>query len=305
MLSGNSANLNSANPNLNPKMQRQAKRVTRLPFASGIRPVHGRRLARCTTCDVPQREPVARRCTAGKVGTRAILLGAFAVLAGLAVLAGCESLDAVWDEALGPRPPDERTIIAGLLEALETGSANASERAAARDGFAANPLIRVTLPQQLTEVDRTLRRIGLGRQMDDFVLRMNRAAEAASAEAVDVLVFAVRSMTFEDARAILTGPEDAATRYFERTTRAELGRRFQPVVTDAMEQTGLTSIFRFVIDSYNRLPLVEPASFDIDDYVVNATLDGLFVLIAQEEQAIRTDPAARVTELLRRVFAEQ
>lgn len=233
------------------------------------------------------------------------VLVVFAMPTMLTMLAGCESLDAVWDDALGPRPLDERTIVAGLLEALEVGSGNASERAAAHDGFAANPLIRVTLPQQLTEVDRTLRRVGLGRQMDDFVLRMNRAAEAASAEAVDVLLPAVRSITFEDARAILTGSEDAATRYFERTTRTELGRRFQPVVTDAMEETGLTAIFRSVIDSYNRLPLVEPTSFDIDDYVVNATLDGLFVLIAQEELAIRTDPAARVTALLRRVFAEQ
>lgn len=227
------------------------------------------------------------------------------VLGTLLMVTGCESLDAVFDDAFGPRPLDERTIVAGLLQALEIGSANASDRAAALDGFAGNPLIRVTLPPQLTEVDRTLRRIGLGRQMDDFVLRMNRAAEAASGEAVDVLVLAVRSMTFEDARVILTGPEDAATRYFDRTTRADLGHRFQPVVADAMQQTGLTSLFRFVIDSYNRLPLVEPTSFDIDDYVVNATLDGLFVLIAQEELAIRTDPAARVTELLRRVFAEQ
>lgn len=223
----------------------------------------------------------------------------------LALPAGCASLDTLLDDALRPRELDERTIIAGLIEALEIGSRNSVARGSAVDGFSANPLIRIALPRELGEVDRRLRQIGLTRQMDDFVLRMNRAAERASGAATDVLLHALRSMTVEDARAMLRGPDDAATRYFERTTRGELALRFQPIVTDAMDGTGLTSLFRFVLDTYNQLPLVEPAGFDIDGYVVDATLDGLFVLIAEEELSIRTDPAARVTDLLRRVFAEQ
>ena len=227
------------------------------------------------------------------------------VVAALLAFSGCASLDDVIGEVERRRVPDERTIVAGLIEALEVGSRNSVERGSALDGFHANPLIRIALPQELTEVDRRLRRIGFERQMGDFQLRMNRAAEAAVGEAGEVLLRAVRSMTFEDARGILGGPEDAATRYFERTTRAELSERFEPIVVQAMDQTGLTSLFRFVTDSYNRLPLVEPVSFDVDSYVVDATLDGLFVLIAEEERAIRTDPAARVSDLLRRVFAEQ
>lgn len=227
------------------------------------------------------------------------------VVAALLAFSGCASLDDVIAGVERRRVPDERTIVAGLIEALEVGSRNSVEQGSALDGFYANPLIRIALPQELTEVDRRLRRLGFERQMDDFQLRMNRAAEAATAEAGEVLLRAVRAMTFEDARGILGGPEDAATRYFERTTRAELSERFEPIVVQAMDQTGLTPLFRFVIDSYNRLPLVEPVTFDVDNYVVDATLDGLFVLIAEQERAIRTDPAARVTDLLRRVFAEQ
>ena len=227
------------------------------------------------------------------------------VVAALLAFSGCASLDDVIGEVERRRVLDERTIVAGLIEALEVGSRNSVERGSALDGFYANPLIRIALPQELIEVDRRLRRLGFERQMDDFQLRMNRAAEAATSEAGEVLLRAVRSMSFEDARGILGGPEDAATRYFERTTRGQLSERFEPIVVQAMDQTGLTPLFRFVIDSYNRLPLVEPVRFDVDNYVVDATLDGLFVLIAEEERAIRTDPAARVTVLLRRVFAEQ
>lgn len=232
---------------------------------------------------------------------------AFVLLAVAALLLGgrCASFDEFLDEVGARRGLDEHTIVAGLIEALEVGSRNSAARGSAVDGFFGNALIRIGLPQELSEVDRRLRQIGLSRQMDDFTLRMNRAAEAAAGEATDVLLRAVQAMSFEDARAILAGPDDAATRYFERTTRRELSQRFEPIVVQAMDQTGLAQLSRFVIDRYNRLPLVEPAEFDIDAYVVDATLDGLFVLIAEEELAIRTDPAARVTDLLRRVFAEQ
>ncbi len=217
----------------------------------------------------------------------------------------CESLDFLIEDVTGPRPLDEQTIIAGLIEALEIGSRNSVDRGSAFDGFWGNPVLRIPLPAELVEVDRRLRQIGLGRQMDDFIERMSRAAEVASGEATEVLVGAVRAMTFDDARSILRGEDDAATRFFERTTRAELATRFHPIVTTAMDETGLTPLFRFVIDSYNRLPFVAPATFDIDAYVVDKTLDGLFVLLAEEELLIRTDPVARVTDLLRRVFGSR
>ena len=224
-----------------------------------------------------------------------------------ASLIGCAGIDSATIGGLlqGPEPLSEGTIIAGLKEALEIGTQNAVTVASRPGGFLENPLLRIPLPPELEEVDRRLRSIGLGGSMDDFVERMNRAAEVASEEATEVFLLSIRQMTLEDARDILFGPDDAATRYFEGTTRVELRVRFLPVVQDAIEETGVATLYRWIIEQYNRIPLVEDKEYDLDSYVVEKGLDGLFYLIEGEERKIREDPAARVTDLLRRVFAEQ
>ena len=227
---------------------------------------------------------------------------------GIAVLlAGCGTIDSSTVEGIlrGPEPLSEETIIAGLKEALEVGTQNATELASQPGGFLENPLLFIPLPPELEEVDMRLRRIGLGSSMDDFIERMNRAAEVASAEATEVFIGSIRQMTVTDARDILFGPEDAATRYFERTTRLELSARFLPVVQEAINDTGVASLYQWILEQYNRIPLVEDKEYDLDTYVVNEGLDGLFLLIEAEEMKIREDPAARVTDLLRRVFSEQ
>lgn len=222
-------------------------------------------------------------------------------------LSGCAGFDSsVVDGMLrGPEPLSEETIIAGLKEALEVGTRNATSVASAPGGFLENPLLFIPLPPELQEVDMRLRQIGLNRQMDDFVEKMNRAAEVASEEATEVFINSIRQMTVADARDILFGPDDAATRYFERTTRVELSVRFLPVVQDAINETGVATLYQWIIEQYNRIPFVEDKEYDLDAYVVDEGLDGLFLLIEGEEMKIREDPAARVTDLLRRVFSEQ
>lgn len=222
-------------------------------------------------------------------------------------ITGCAGFDSSIVEGMlrGPEPLSEETIIAGLKEALEVGTRNATEVASAPGGFFENPLLFIPLPPELEEVDTRLRQIGLDRQMDDFIEKMNRAAEAASVEATEVFVASIRQMTVADARDTLFGPDDAATRYFERTTRVELSVRFLPVVQDAISETGVATLYRWIIEQYNRIPFVEEKEYDLDVYVVEQGLDGLFILIEGEELKIREDPAARVTDLLRRVFSEQ
>ncbi len=222
-------------------------------------------------------------------------------------LTSCSSIDSSVVEGIlgGPEPLSEETIIAGLKEALEVGTRNASAMASEPGGFLDHPVLRIPLPPELEEVDSRLRSLGFESYMDDFVVKMNRAAEAASDEAVDVFVRSIRQMTVRDARDILMGPDDAATRYFERTTRIELRGRFLPVVQEAINDTGVASLYRWILEQYNRIPLVEDKEYDLDSYVVERGLDGLFYLIEGEEKKIREDPGARVTDLLRRVFSEQ
>ena len=237
--------------------------------------------------------------------------GATAVALVLTVLvvgvSGCAGFDSSAVEGMlrGPEPLSEETIVAGLKEALEVGTRNAASIASAPGGFLENPVLFIPLPPELEEVDMRLRQIGLERQMDDFVERMNRAAEVASEEATEVFITSIRQMTVADARDILLGPDDAATRYFERTTRFELSVRFLPVVQEAINDTGVATLYQWIIEQYNRIPFVEDKEYDLDVYVVEKGLDGLFILIEGEELKIREDPAARVTDLLRRVFSEQ
>ncbi|MFO8004092.1 DUF4197 domain-containing protein [Thioalkalivibrio sp.] len=199
---------------------------------------------------------------------------------------------------------EHEQLVAGLKEALETGSRRAIEAAGESGGFEDNPDIRIPMPGPLATASGMLRGVGLGRQVDEFEESMNRAAEKAVPEARDIIIEAIRDMSIDDARAILVGPEDGATRFLRRQAEDRIAERFRPIVAESMEETGVTRAFTGLTEQVGtRLPGISAVDeLDLNEYVTNETLDGVFTLLAQEEKKIRQDPAARTTELLREVF---
>lgn len=198
--------------------------------------------------------------------------------------------------------PSNQEIVSGLREALTIGSNNAGGKASARDGFFKNSLIKIPFPPEAKIVETKARQIGMGSQVDKFVMTMNRAAEEASKEAAPVFVNAVKTMTITDGIQILKGGDNAATNYLKAKTTGELTTRFSPIVKKAINKVELTKYWKPIITGYNKIPGVKRQNPDLDKYVTERALDGLFKLIAQEEANIRKNPAARVTDLLRKVF---
>lgn len=200
---------------------------------------------------------------------------------------------------------DENTITAGLRQALEVSSEKASLKASSNGGFLNNDKLHIPLPEQIEGMTNTLRTIGLGAQVDKFEIGMNQAAEAAAAEAKPVLLDAIRGMSLTDAMAILKGSDTAATDYFRAKTGAKLQQRFTPVIADKMQSVGVYNVYSQLKNAYTAIPFADKPDFDLEKYLTAKTQDGLFYLIAQEEKEIRQDPAARTTELMRRVFSAQ
>jgi hypothetical protein len=221
-------------------------------------------------------------------------------------VAGCAELGVLLEPVGAPTggPLDRETIVAGLREALRVGSERTVERTAAIDGFLANELIRIAIPDELESMARTLRKIGFDRQLDELETAMNRAAEQAAGEAREVLWREIRDLRFEDAVQILRGGPTAATDHFQARTAEEIRERFQPIVANKMERVGLSRLYADLADRYNRLPLVSRPAIDLDEYVTDQALAGLFTVLGEEEAKIRADPLARTTELLRRVFSQ-
>ncbi len=197
---------------------------------------------------------------------------------------------------------DRETVIAGLREALRIGSQRAVDRGGVLDGFLANELIRVLIPDELDSMARTLRRVGLDRQVDDLEVAMNRAAEQAVGEARDVFWDEIRTLTIPEAMSILDDGPTGATDHLRSRTAAEIRGRFRPIVVRKMDEVGLSRIYGQLADRYNELPFVSRPAIDLGEYVTDQALDGLFTLLGEEEARIRQDPIARTTELLRRVF---
>ncbi len=205
--------------------------------------------------------------------------------------------------AVSDKPLDEKTIVAGLKEALNVGTGKAVQKVSAADGYFKNPKIRIPLPKDLQKWADRLRKIGLGKKVDELEFSMNRAAEQAAPKAKDIFVGAVKKMTITDAKNILYGKNDnGATLFFEKHTPPSLFTLFFPVMKSALDKVGATKAYKYLLDQYNALPLVEKKSYDLDSYATNKALDGLFFMISQEEALIRKDPAARVTDLLKKVF---
>jgi len=198
---------------------------------------------------------------------------------------------------------DDDTVISGLKEALSISTDKAVKSVSQIDGYFGNLDIRILMPENVQKVADVLKMLGFQKQVDDFILSMNRAAEKAAPKATSFFVDAIKEMTFEDARKILDGGDTAATEYFESKTFDKLYDAFKPIVSTSMDEVGVTRSYKAMMDK-NPLPLVSEESLDLDHYVTTKALDGLFHMVAQEEKNIRTDPAARVTELLRKVFGK-
>lgn len=199
-------------------------------------------------------------------------------------------------------PVDERTIGAGLKEALAVGTERAVASLSRVDGYFGNAAVKILMPESLRKVADVARMAGYQKQVDAFVLSMNRAAEAAAPQAARHFGDAIREMTLEDARGILTGGDTAATEFFRRRTHDKLYAAFRPVVARKVDEVGATRAYKDMIGRYERVPLMGAQSLDLDDYVTRRALDGLFRTVGEEERRIRTNPAARTTELLRAVF---
>jgi hypothetical protein len=218
------------------------------------------------------------------------------------LMIGCAGFNAESINQVLEKPLDSETVAAGLKEALRIGTERSTATTSALDGFNGNPLIRVALPEQYTSVADAIRGIGFGSHVDAFELSMNRAAEKASGEAVEVFWAAITKMSIPDAFGILNGGDTAATDYFRRQTSTELRSRFQPIVVTKMEEVGVYRYYEDLTGYYNMLPIQKPEAMDLDDYITERTIDGIFLILEDEEQKIRQDPAARTTELLRKVF---
>ena len=193
-------------------------------------------------------------------------------------------------------------VASGLKEALEIGAENAIGRLGRVDGYFRNPRIKIPLPKQLRPLERGFRVIGEGKKVDEFVLGMNRAAERAAPKALGIFADAIRKMSFDDARRILTGGDTAATEFFRTKTTASLTKAFAPVVEDAMDDVGVARQYERLVGRYESLPFGRSLAVNLDDYVVSMALDGLFRTVGEEERKIRKNPAARVTDLLKDVF---
>jgi hypothetical protein len=205
-------------------------------------------------------------------------------------------------EALRGGELSESKIIRGLKEALRIGTANAVGIVSQIDGYYKNPKVRIPLPESVQKVERLLRAVGFGPKVDAFEMSMNRAAERAAPEAKALFLKAIRQMSFSDAREILQGRDNEATLYFEDKTRGRLHELFKPIVHTAMSEVGVTRSYQELDAKVRSIPFAERVSFDLDEYVTGKGLDGLFLMVAEEERKIRENPAARVTDLLKEVF---
>ena len=199
---------------------------------------------------------------------------------------------------------DDSTIISGLKEALSVGTAKAVNLVSAENGYLRNEAIKILLPEKIQMMSEVLRTAGFDKEVDAFILSMNRAAEKAAPKAKPIFIAAVKEMSFQDARNILDGGNTAATEYFKGKTSTKLSDSFKPVIADSMNKVGVTKSYKALKNKYlSILPLSTTESIDLDRYVTQKALDGLFYTLGQEEAKIRTNPKARTTEILKKVFA--
>ena len=190
----------------------------------------------------------------------------------------------------------------GLKAALVQGAEKAVAQLGQVNGFLQNPKVKIPLPEHMQRAEKTMRFLGMGKQADELVLRMNRAAEEAVPHAKTLLIDAVKKMSISDAKNILTGGDDAATQYFRKATSTPLAQKFQPIVTKAMQDVSLAQQYNEVTKLGQRYGLVKKEQGSLEDYITQKTLDGVYLVMAEEEKKIRKDPVRAGSALLRKVF---
>lgn len=192
-------------------------------------------------------------------------------------------------------------VVAGLKEALTVGTERGTSALSSLNGFFGNAAIKILMPAEAQKVEKTLRSVGLGKQVDDAILSMNRAAEDAAKSAAPIFVNAVKQMSFQDAMGILKGADNAATSYLQSKTTSQLTEAFRPVIEESLKKVDATKYWNTVFTNYNKFSK-EKINTDLSAYVTEKALSGIFVQLAEEEKKIRKDPAARTTEILKQVF---
>lgn len=234
-----------------------------------------------------------------------IIVGLFfiAVAASNAAAGWTDVIKNTLDSASGGNQLDNSEIVNGLKEALEIGTSQAVQLAGQENGYLGNPDIKIPLPESIAKTEPLVRAAGMGDQLDAFVLSMNRAAESAAPEARSIFWDAIKKMQIDDAQRILDGRDNEATLYFQDKTTEQLTAVFKPLVHQAMQETGVTQQYHALQSGAETIPFLSEWLVDLDDYVTSQALEGLFFLVAEEEAKIRQDPAARVTDLLQKVFA--
>lgn len=215
-----------------------------------------------------------------------LVLYLFANLAAAASLSGISNADA----------------LAGLRETLNRSADYAVKNLGKQDGFLGNKKVRIPLPDFLNKAEKTMRILGMQQKADELTTAMNRAAELAVAEAAPVLANAIRSMSVRDAKDILTGGDDAVTQYFHRTTEKPLGEKFLPIVKKATAKVSLSRLYNNYAGQAAQLGLVKQEDANLDDYVTRKALDGLFLVMAEEEKALRQDPVKAGSKILEKIF---
>jgi len=210
------------------------------------------------------------------------------------------------NKTMGSQTPlTTQDVAAGLKEALIKGISNGADLVSQLDGYFKNPSIKIPFPPEVKRVEDRLRQIGLGNEVDKFVMTLNRGAEDAAKEAKPIFIEAIKQMTIEDAWSILKGEKDAATQYLKRTTSPLLKDKFKPVIQNSLNKVNATRYYTDIVTRYNQIPLVQKVNPNLDDYATDKAIEGLFFMIAKEEANIRENPVARTTELLKRVFGAQ
>lgn len=227
----------------------------------------------------------------------------------ISVLSVASSYAGLFDDVMKglnspPSSSDDSTIASGLKEALSIGTGNAVKSVSQTDGYFGNEMIKILMPKKIQNVAEVLKKIGYQQQVDDFILSMNRAAEKAAPMAASFFVDAIKEMTFDDAKKILSGGDTSATDFFKDKTHDKLFAAFKPVISSSINEVGATRSYKDMMSQYESVPFLPKESLDLDNYVTNKALDGLFYMVGQEEKKIRTDTTARVTDLLKTVFSK-
>jgi hypothetical protein len=229
-----------------------------------------------------------------------------ALLIGITLFISCNELQQVVDQLpTGTRTLGNEEIGNGLRAALDKGITKQVSTLTKTDGFFKNDLVKILMPEELRKVDKTLRDIGLGNLADEGLKVLNRAAEDAVGEATPIFINAVKEISFNDAKGILLGNEQAATEYLKERTTKELYDKFNPVIKSSFEKVGADKVWTSLINKYNSIPLTSNVNPDLTDYVTQEALKGVFTMIAVEEKEIRTKASSRTTDLLKQVFALQ